>query len=604
MSRVELILRRATSYYNNYHHITPCSMNSRVDQRWGRPLEQYAPSYDIIAARERARVIPEMEEEAQMVKDRIYGEALSIRGHVPNPGNLVGFRGVTLPMLEAVLKLTLSPRHLDFFADPMFIGGCIRLLTQVKPEGKPSPFSYEFGYLCFKIIAIGIGAWVLKVTNNLDMVIHNIETDLGIEPLLMFSGHVSRVLMDNIFGGHGACDWVMGWETFEERPDPQPFLSPSDLLSMLNVLWEDRKLYLQVLLRTYFPGLSGVAFVLWRYACSPSVTAVNSRNKLMVVPFCELLWRSMLVATEDQFFTLHYINNFVYYDKVAGSWDESPKYVDLDDSCTVLDAFSARMVPTNSRLFKPLPLLQLIGLLRFVIRLAQPGSEGCYPPLFGGTIERIWVAVENGDKSEDIIDTTGTIMICLSELIEPLNHTNYSSRTALKDLVAALEQHDFLELLSRLLFLLEPGNTPAASRPDMPRNTWFLANTLYFVKTLAKVAPDMLLGYQFKERLGDWYKMEYALLTTTLIEASCPSSHKALRRQCLELWRKVGESFGLAFWMRVLVGPACSYSRCPQRKNVLPVDFMCPRCLEEKLRYCSAMCQTRWVLRVVIRIAD
>ncbi|CAE6473872.1 unnamed protein product, partial [Rhizoctonia solani] len=207
-------------------------------------------------------------------------------------------------------------------------------------------------------------------------------------------------------------------------------------------------------------------------------------------------------------------------------------------------------------------------------------------------IERIWVAVENGEESEDIIDITGTAMICLSELIEPLSRTHFSGRVAQKDLVSALVQHDFLELLGRLFLLLKPGNTPAASRPDMPRNTWFLANSLYFVKKLAKMGPDMLLGHQFKERLDDWYKIEHALLIPRLIDASCPSSYKALRRQCLEVWWKTSESLGLTPWMRKLAGCGCSYTRCPQWKSALPVDFMCPRCLDEKLRYCSTMCQT------------
>ncbi|KAH7325307.1 hypothetical protein B0J17DRAFT_772435 [Rhizoctonia solani] len=150
-------------------------MDSQVDPRWGRPLEDYVPSYDIAAAQKRGLVTQEMEEEAQKVKDRIYGEALSVRGQVSNPGNLVGLKDITFQMLEAVLELTISPRHLHFFADPIFLGGCIRLLTQVKPEGKLSPFSHEFGYLCFRIIAIGTGACILKVTDSLDMAIQNIE---------------------------------------------------------------------------------------------------------------------------------------------------------------------------------------------------------------------------------------------------------------------------------------------------------------------------------------------------------------------------------------------------------------------------------------------
>ncbi|KAH7325295.1 hypothetical protein B0J17DRAFT_723068 [Rhizoctonia solani] len=291
-------------------------VDSQDNQGWGRSLEYYVTSYDIAAARGRGLVPREVEEEAQLFKEAMYGQVLNAHGSVPGAGNFLGVNDVTLPMLETVLKPFHSPHHLPFFADQVFIAGCIRFFAHIRPEGKPSPFSHELGYLCFRIIAVGIGAWILKVTKNLDVTMQDMQASLGTEPLLVFSRHVCRALMDAIAEvGPTACDWIMGWKKTRGHRNPERFILPADLRCLLSTLWEDRQLYLRALLTTYFPALSGVVFVLWRYLDVNPVTEANRPTELMVVPFCELLWRSILVATEDQLPLLRYINNVVYRDK-------------------------------------------------------------------------------------------------------------------------------------------------------------------------------------------------------------------------------------------------------------------------------------------------
>ncbi|EUC62770.1 hypothetical protein RSOL_454070 [Rhizoctonia solani AG-3 Rhs1AP] len=196
--------------------------------------------------------------------------------------------------------------------------------------------------------------------------------------------------------------------------NPKPFLLPSDLRSLLGMLWEDRKLYLQALSTTYFPGLSGVMFVLWRYLdANPAIESARP-SELMIVPFCDLLWRTMLVATEDQLTPLQYINNLAHHIKQANLWDESPKFVDSADSRAILHAFNARLAPADLRLFKPLSLANLGVLLQFVTGSVQSESEDLFPALFGGTIECVWRAVKEGDLSSDeIVEVTGSVFSSL-----------------------------------------------------------------------------------------------------------------------------------------------------------------------------------------------
>ncbi|CAE6525747.1 unnamed protein product [Rhizoctonia solani] len=574
----------------------PHIMDSEVDQHWGRPLEQYAASYGITNG---ARVIVswEIEEEAQLVKEAMYGQILNAHGPVEGMGNFLGANDITLPMLETVLKLAHSPRHLDFFADPVFIGGCIRLLAQIRPEGRPSPFSHELGYLCFRIIVIGIGAWILKITENLDMTIAAMETDLRIGPLLVFSGHVSRALEKVIFemAGRASCDWIMGWARTPGHTNPERFLLPTDLRSLLNILWEDRKLYLRALLTTYFPGLSGIMFVLWRFLdVNPAVEA-GRPTELMVVPFCELLWRSMLAATADQLALLAYISSFVQQYKRADLWDKSPKYIDLDDSRTLLYALNTRMAPADLRFFAPLCLWRTGVVWRFVTQSIQPGSEDLFPALFGGTMGCIWRGIEEGDlKPPDIVEKAGSVFASLGKIITPLNHPNHPNGAVVEDLVAELEKHDFIELLARLIILLKPGEARSTLDRSVSRNTMFINNTLFLVRTLAQAAPTMLLGNRLRQQAGDWSKMNCKLLMYELLGPShAPKAHKALHRESKELWAEIAQILELNLWTGTLARHDCSYSRCPYGKGILPVEFMCTRCHDFSFRYCSTQCQMR-----------
>ena len=114
-------------------------MNSQAGaQHWGRPFGQYTSSYGITATQRRATVTRNMEIDAQIAKSQIYSQVLGERSLVEHFGEFYHATEVTLPMLETVLKLALSPCHLHFFADPLLIGGCIRLMTRANPEGKQS----------------------------------------------------------------------------------------------------------------------------------------------------------------------------------------------------------------------------------------------------------------------------------------------------------------------------------------------------------------------------------------------------------------------------------------------------------------------------------
>ncbi|KAG8728457.1 hypothetical protein FRC11_011030 [Ceratobasidium sp. 423] len=305
----------------------------------------------------------------------------------------------------------------------------------------------------------------------------------------------------------------------------------------------------------------------------------------------------MLAATADQLGLLTIISDFVRQHKRADLWDKSPKYIDLDDSRTLLYALNARMAPADLRFFVPLCLWRTGVLWWFVTQSIQPGSEDLFPALFGGTMGCIWRGIEAGSlKPTDIVEEAGGVFASLGKLIKPLNHPNHPNGATIEELVAELEKHDFVELLARLIVLLKPGDAKSTLDRNVSRNTMFINNTLFLVRTLAQVAPTMLLGNRLKQRVSDWSKMNNKLLMYEFLGPShAPKAHKELHRESKELWANIAQFLELNLWTGTLVQYKCSYSRCPYGMGVLPIEFGCTRCHDFSFRYCSTQCQMRYV---------
>jgi hypothetical protein len=99
------------------------------------------------------------------------------------------------------------------------------------------------------------------------MTLESIISDPQTEPLIVLSQNVSRLVERIIQAGEGGrrCDWILNWAKSKHHTFEDPLAIQSDLWILLNVLYEDRKLFLAAFASTFSPGLSGVLFLLWRY---------------------------------------------------------------------------------------------------------------------------------------------------------------------------------------------------------------------------------------------------------------------------------------------------------------------------------------------------
>ncbi|KDN44353.1 hypothetical protein RSAG8_05617, partial [Rhizoctonia solani AG-8 WAC10335] len=236
---------------------------------WGLPLNEYVDHYQFENIKQRGR----LNEDPGFTSAREAADALSALARVgdgggPNDSKALSI-SVNMQNLRAILKLVPYPRAYRSLARPAAIGGCIKLMSGIKLDGRSSPFSYEYGYLCFRVLTIVLGICILDRSGLLDPSIRAMPVDHRTHPQLDIMQHLGHYVSSGIFqdlskaGGDG-LDWMFGWNKVEGLPEQYPLVNISDIELLSSMLWNDRKVFFKALKSTYYPGISAVVFVLWR----------------------------------------------------------------------------------------------------------------------------------------------------------------------------------------------------------------------------------------------------------------------------------------------------------------------------------------------------
>ncbi|KEP51251.1 putative transmembrane protein [Rhizoctonia solani 123E] len=565
-------------------------MPNQAHPRWGRPLDKYLACYGSSAARKRVTVTPSMESEAL--------ESISYVVELAGSAHAVGLaeaNKVTIQTLQSILNLAQSPRTFHHFALPSLIRGCVKLMSTVQVRNKSSPFSFEYGYMCFKIITIAIGVIILQRMGDFRMTIANMVSDTETAPILILSSCVSRTLNYEIkmTNGGPACGWVLGWARIQGRSQVRQnaMMLQVDIASILDMLWEDRENFLKTFMAIRSPGLSGVIFILWRYLYSGSVFKDTPPPDRTAIPFCEVLWRYLLVAPPDQLEPLLHINCDVGLSGKVDIWQKSTKQTNFEDLRSVFQAYAGRMLSADSR-SHALELDTILALLNFVLDILKPGAEMFFAQVVGLTLDRAWEAL--GDADQGTIGQIGGIFILLARLISSLNHVYVTNRIALFKIIQTLAERNILDMIARSMILLEPYSDK--SKPVYERSMELLEHATLLATELEKMAPPELLEYHFHHYIFDWMKVDHHFVTLrSSLSKSIPlwSGHL---QACRRAWYHISKSLAIKRdidEMRVL-GWNCAYSRCSNPSAFNIGCYSCDLCYDQS--YCGARCQTKeWV---------
>ncbi|CUA74324.1 hypothetical protein RSOLAG22IIIB_11150 [Rhizoctonia solani] len=504
----------------------------------------------------------------------------------------------------ALEEMQKSPLYLRHFESTPLISGCIKLMGSVLISGKSSPFSYEYGYLSFKILTIAIGACILARSFELTPIIERMVGDRETPILQIFSNKVSQVVKEEIEDAHDddvACDWLLGWAKAPERPQEPPIATRADIATLLNILAGDSKAFTKAWSSTFSPRLSGVMFLLWRYVFNKCIAKSSPQPEIQLNPFCELIWRCMIMATTDEVDPLMYMFNTV---QAAGA-DSWEKYCntragrsDAEDSCTILNIFIMRMAPTNLERYSRLGFAEMTAFLRFIKRRVEPGCEYLFPQVFGMVLDRTWEALDTKELDDGmLIDAAGRTLMYLGNSMQILGDSYPYNPTVVMQLIAILAYKRVFELVGRVVLMMKyTVFPPGGSDPEAGRNGMFRVFSELFFEQVEQLASESDLEKAFGYYVPEWLRINRHLITLRFRIETEPRpiwDHYEVRGIS---WRDMAKCFGLERQVKTALesGKNCSYTRCPSPNDLGGGELACGLCFRST--YCSTRCQTRdWI---------
>ncbi|CAE7149095.1 unnamed protein product [Rhizoctonia solani] len=357
---------------------------------------------------------------------------------------------ITIPRLEAVLGLLRFPGEYQNFALPPLFGGCIELISSLKP----SPFYYEYGYLSFHLMVVALTACLLSYGQCLDP--GRDDTTAPSNILQNFWEDCVTVISPGIIPeewGNTKLIRVPEWPFSPLWTNLHSNSWKPKLNILLNILHNDWKYFLIAIRRTRSLPLSGVMFTLRSlvHGQSKKTDGENSSTQLdalyaSTLSVCRLVdspyprEQELLTSLSNRF-----MPSYIRPQK-KGS-------VDLEDSRYFMRVYIKFL--ERGQTPRPIDVPVLLGL---VLPLVTPGCEDLLAGMFGGAMKVFWdpVNLAEPDKLSQCFElflhwfrsNVPELLLRLTLLIQSLGsiHSENSGSTTPSQLLISLTEH-FIRLL-------------------------------------------------------------------------------------------------------------------------------------------------------------
>ncbi|KAG8708759.1 hypothetical protein FRC11_006204 [Ceratobasidium sp. 423] len=515
-----------------------------AQSEWGRTLEQYVGSYN----QEETEKWP-LELDRQQL--RCTREAIERICEV-DLGSATARNHVELSDLEVALKSSGSADTYPYFARTDLVRGCIHLMSNLplSREEKQSPFSYEYGYLCFRILTIAIGACLVSRSpeeGRFQGMLDDTNTDPDTEPILYFSRRVMALVIDLIdhSGGldHDSYNCIIGWSHCSECEDEEELATRADCSTLLAMLWADSKQFLKAMFWTYSPGISSVVYLLWRYACYERYLKDQPSPDRYMVPFVDIYWRCALSTTPDQTLAISFLRKVNFHP--AEIWGDMPIKPELGDAKVIIQAAIHQLNLASSPLLPeqdhPLWPEDVPDMLNFVGRHWLPECIEFLPSLFGASISRMWVAFLKTEMKHEVsvvIFRATLEWFCgyLGELNKPSANDSIKAQTLIEIL-----KNDLVELIGHVMLYLNPTPIkPKSEHEEGSLNLKLLWECEHIFKAIRLLPPKGALKEYFEACGMSWWKLYWQLDSSS--ESPDLSPDRAPFYNGLEDWRDLEDS--------------------------------------------------------------
>ncbi|CAE6498707.1 unnamed protein product [Rhizoctonia solani] len=506
-------------------------MPETLHSRWGYPIGSYVPTDDY------ARLNLSVDDELAGLQAMQRISYLEAGTHMPT-GTDFG-SDIDLSTLESALRLARDPATIRHLVNPPAISGCVQLMKSVVGlRGDASPLSYQYGYLCFKLLSMVLNVCFMDRWNILEDTLEKVGRCQDEAAHLLVWDRLSLEIIDQYenFKDGGYCDWVLGWSV---PPDPRwqpPLLLKLDVSALLKMLWDDRKFLLKALLQ----GIPDDC----KFVCSYNLST-RSENFFLIRGFQQSLeWETLQTRLNE--LALRYMlvvdgngreamSSFICIHSCFEDWSDSTKHVDTEDSRLIMFRFINLISNCNEPNF--LKSLHPATMLRLVHLAVNNFSQDLLPGVLECAMKYTWLVVIEQEKNENEIPPLLTILLGdLFALVCPPGENPLFLLPAIQSqIINVVYQSGLLDFTARVILRLDPAEPTFANFIHGKINGFFTR--------LASMIPPKQLEQRFLPYVADWWKIYLHLLTQKYnVDATPGSMHPSLNhyKKCIDTWLGVG----------------------------------------------------------------
>ncbi|KAG9097177.1 hypothetical protein FRC07_010826, partial [Ceratobasidium sp. 392] len=399
---------------------------------------------------------------------------------------------VSISMLESVVSLPEHPRSLHLLNDHLVIQTCLLRLFRLQRRDPTYPFGHEDGYLLFRIVVLAIGVRIIsRIPRKHKTIIQELHENKKHEDrtvmLMEYVAHETGYQITQV--KHIPSEPFLGWSSDKMFGDP--IITRPNALILLNILWTDRKGFVQAWARTHAPAMAGVFAILWK-------CVQNASTSHRWAMFCEVLWRYHVAGTENVALVEF---NTAARDRVE-DWKQISGRVDLEDERMLIQAYVERITSTTT--LYPIPDLASVGqMVGFVIPMTglMPGTEDLFIPVLRATLEYFWLTVAGKTYYTTFRIQSADCAATVLPAYTMLDHLHNHSPNRVHEFVSVSAELGVMEILAKGFVLIKEEKF----EEDAVFEGLYQA-CANFGATLAMVSDAFFRVSTFAPAFPDWYK--------------------------------------------------------------------------------------------------
>ncbi|KAG8689730.1 hypothetical protein FRC11_000942 [Ceratobasidium sp. 423] len=478
-------------------------MGNLVYFHWGPSLENYVAYYDQAFYLDRAILEYEVSSSA---KDAI---ATIVKVAEEEDGIEIELLAKQLapPTLRSVLLLSSSTIGVLYLARPKIIRGCIKLMKTIKVNDSISPFSYEYGYLCFNIAKMSLGVCLVEKLNreHIGYLMEQIRANYlkKDNPSILTEYLASAVLNEiQLSQEEGLLDWIFGWADPPAHGGHSHWLlGESDALDLMNIVWADRKAFSMALASSYTPGTSIVLLLFWQCMLKKSIFKQPTSQHHVLEPFLDLVWRFTLVATANDYPLVLRIVEVanIHLKYIRG------KAIDIEDSRCLLRAYIKGISPVNQNSYRQTLMGIYPHLPYFIARNILPGTEDLFPALIESLLDRLWEMItwEGDGAIAEVADVIGVAFIDICSLLHACATRLPPRSPVMQAVLGMMADNDLLGMAAYGIQRLDPNKQ--YNEPTLCSD--FRKDTVNMIVLLTQAASSSIIPDYFPDYVSDWLKL-------------------------------------------------------------------------------------------------